>query len=187
LHEVAAVAELARLMGQAQAGDRDAYRELLQRLVPMLHRFIGRQLRNRSDVEEVVQDTLLTVHAARHTCDPARPFLPWLIAIARRRVIDRMRRQRRSSAQEVDIAAFAETFSADAANLGEGDWSPRALQEAIDALPDVQRQAVTLLKLQEMSLKEAAVASGFTVAALKVATHRAIKRLRLKLLGKPSE
>ncbi len=183
LHEVSAVAELARLIGAAQAGDRDAYRTLLKRLVPLLRRFIGRQLRNPSDADEVVQETLLTVHTARHTYDPARPFLPWLIAIARRRVIDRIRKQQRTSAQEVDLAAYAETFSTDPANLSEGDWSPRALQEAIDALPEVQRQAITMLKLKEMSLKEASGASGITVATLKVATHRAIKRLRARLLG----
>ncbi len=173
-------------MAQAQGGDRVAYRMLLDRLVPLLRRFVARQLRNPSDVDEVVQDTLLTVHTARHTYDPSRPFLPWLIAIARRRVIDRLRKQGRGSALEVDIAAYAETFLVEPANLSEGDWSPRALQEAIDALPEVQRQAVTMLKLKEMSLKEASVASGFTVAALKVATHRAIKRLRDRLLGTPS-
>ncbi len=170
-------------MAAAQGGDRAAYRTLLERLVPLLRRFIARQLRNPSDVDEVVQDTLLTVHIARHTYDPTRRFLPWLIAIARRRVIDRLRKQRRTSSQEVDIAAYSETFSAEPTNLSEGDWSPRALQEAIDALPEVQRQAVTMLKLKEMSLKEASGASGFTVAALKVATHRAIKRLRARLVG----
>jgi RNA polymerase sigma-70 factor (ECF subfamily) len=52
------------------------------------------------------------------------------------------------------------------------------LREAIERLPQGQRDAIRLLKLQEMSLKEAAAASGLSVAALKIATHRALKNLR---------
>jgi RNA polymerase sigma-70 factor, ECF subfamily len=60
------------------------------------------------------------------------------------------------------------------------------LHEAIENLPPDQRQAIKLLKLKEMSLKEAARASGRSVAALKVATHRAVGNLR-KLLRPPGE
>jgi RNA polymerase sigma-70 factor, ECF subfamily len=60
------------------------------------------------------------------------------------------------------------------------------LGKAIERLPPEQRQAIRLLKLNEMSLKEAAEASGRSIAALKVATHRAIKGLR-KMLGRQSE
>jgi RNA polymerase sigma-70 factor, ECF subfamily len=58
-----------------------------------------------------------------------------------------------------------------------------ALQAAIEALPEGQRQAIQLLKLKELSLKEASLATGMSVAALKVASHRAIKRLRALLQG----
>jgi len=78
-----------------------------------------------------------------------------------------------------------ETFSAPEANLGEADWNQRVLGDAIARLPPGQREAVRLLKLQEMSLRQAAAASGLSVAALKVAVHRAMKNLR-KILGKSS-
>jgi RNA polymerase sigma-70 factor (ECF subfamily) len=75
------------------------------------------------------------------------------------------------------------TFSEPATNLDqEGPGDIEALRQAVGALPDGQRQAIELLKLQELSLKEAAAVSGSTVGALKVATHRAMAALR-KALG----
>ena len=59
-----------------------------------------------------------------------------------------------------------------------------ALRKAIEDLPSGQRQAIKLVKLGEMSLKEAATASGMSIAALKVATHRALKTLR-RVLADP--
>ena len=57
------------------------------------------------------------------------------------------------------------------------------ISDAIERLPPGQREAVRLLKLQEMSLQQAAAASGMSVAALKVAMHRAMNNLR-KMLTK---
>jgi RNA polymerase sigma-70 factor (ECF subfamily) len=79
-----------------------------------------------------------------------------------------------------------ETFSAPEANLDEADWSKRIRRGAIERLPPGQREAVRLLKLQEMSLQQAAAASGMSVAALKVAMHRALKNLR-KVLTKSGD
>lgn len=58
-----------------------------------------------------------------------------------------------------------------------------ALSEAIEKLPPDQREAIKMLKLNEMSLKEAAAASGRSIAALKVATYRALRNLRRMLKG----
>lgn len=179
--------DLGQLMAAAQGGDRAAYRALLTRIAVPLRSIAARQLRNPSDAEEVVQDILLTIHAVRHTYDPARPFLPWLVTIARRRVVDRLRSHARDVVAAMEVQLEAETFSTSPVNPVERDWSPSALQSAIDGLPDTQRQAVTMLKLQEMSLAEAAAASGLSIGTLKVATHRAIKRLRSVLLGDANE
>ena len=170
-------------MARAQDGDRNAYRLLLEDLTPYLRMLAARCLKEPSDAEDAVQDVLLTVHAVRHTYDPGRPFGPWLVAIANRRIIDRLRRQIRARSREIELSDERETFSPDAANFHFDDASAdsAALHAAIAALPPDQRQAIGLLKLKEMSLKEAALASGRSVSALKVATHRAIKSLR-KLL-----
>jgi RNA polymerase sigma-70 factor (ECF subfamily) len=174
-------------MVRAQDGDRDAYRALLTDMTPYLRAMAARCFKQASDAEDAVQDVLLTVHAIRHTYDPARPFGPWLVAIANRRIIDRLRRQIRARSREIEFSHEHETFLPDAANLPFDDASAdaAALHAAIATLTPDQRLAINLLKLKEMSLKEAAQASGRSVSALKVAVHRAIKSLR-KRLGQTS-
>lgn len=177
-------------MARAQDGDRDAYRTLLEDVTPYLRSLAVRCFKDASDVEDAVQDVLLTVHVVRHVYDPSRPFGPWLLAIANRRMIDRLRRQTRAKVRDIALAAEHVTLSGGQANLPPRieDSLPdeAALHDAIENLPPDQRQAIRLLKLKEMSLKEAARTSGRSVAALKVATHRAIANLR-KLMRPPSE
>jgi len=176
------------LMARAQDGDRHAYRTLLEDMTPYLRALAARCFKEPGDIEDAIQDVLLTVHAVRHAYDPRRPFGPWLVAIANRRIIDRLRRHMRARSREIELTAEHETFSPHPSNLGidEASTDEAALHAAIAHLPPDQRQAIRLLKLKEMSLKEAALTSGRSVSALKVATHRAIRSLR-KLLRQPSE
>jgi RNA polymerase sigma-70 factor (ECF subfamily) len=173
------------LMARAQAGDGEAYRRLLEEITPYLRALAARRHREPSDIEDTVQDVLLTLHAIRQTYDPARPFAPWLVAIANRRLVDRLRRQGRLRARETPLAPEHETFPADAANLENEMSDRRQLREALQSLPAGQRRAIQLLKLDEMSLKEASAATGISIVALKLATHRALKALR-KLLSNGS-
>ena len=169
------------MMARAQDGDRESYRRLLEEAAPLLRRVAMRALRDPVEAEDAVQDTLLTLHAARHTYDPDRPFRPWLLALARARIADRQRRSVRRARNEVPLDPTHETFPAQptkhdtAADTG-------TLHAAIASLPDGQRLAIRLLKLEEMSLKEASAHTGLSVTALKVATHRGLVRLR-KMLG----
>jgi RNA polymerase sigma-70 factor (ECF subfamily) len=171
------------LMARAQAGDAAAYRRLLEAIVPYLRARLARRYRDRRDVEDTVQDILLTLHTIRHAYDPGRPFTPWLLAIANRRAVDRLRRQGRDRRGEAALAAEQETFEQHGANDEEAGSRAEALRRAVASLPPGQRRAVTLLKLEEMPLKQAAEASGMSIAALKVAMHRALGNLR-KLLGR---
>ena len=166
------------LMAHAQKGEPDDYRRLLEVISPYVRSLAAKRHRDSSDIEDSVQDVLLTVHSIRHAYDPTRPFGPWLVAITNRRITDRLRRLGRSAAHETPLTDAHETFAAPEANYHESLSAARALREAIERLPQGQRDAIRLLKLQEMSLKEAATASGMSVAALKGATHRAIKNLR---------
>lgn len=179
--------ELAELMAAAQAGDRRAYRQLLDTIVPIVRRAVGRQpmLGAAADREDVVQDILMAVHAARASYNPARPFLPWLFAIAHNRIVDHQRRQYRRGRREVPAEDHPETFLVSGAN---SDMPSRheddpALEAAVRALPAGQRTAVQLLKLKELSLKEASALSGLSIPSLKIAVHRAMKSLRKKLVG----
>lgn len=174
-------ARLGGLMSAAQAGDGNAYLTLLQEITPRVRRTILRRRGDRAsaDLEDLVQDVLLSVHVARVSYDPGRPFLPWLLAIVRHRLADGARRYARRTAHEVQVEDLDVTFAALATNPpSESPGDAQALRAAIDILPRRQRQAVELLKLRELSLKEAAAATGMSVGALKVATHRAVAALR---------
>jgi RNA polymerase sigma-70 factor (ECF subfamily) len=136
-------------------------------------------------VEDLVQDVLLSVHAVRATYDPGRPFMPWLLAILRHRLADAARKYGRSAAHEVAVEDLDVTFSAVGTNPEhETTRDVEALQRAIEALPAGQRQAVSLLKVREYSLKEASAATGISIGALKVATHRGMASLRRALGGR---
>jgi RNA polymerase sigma factor (sigma-70 family) len=174
-------------MRSAQAGDAPAYAQLLHGLIPLLRRAVRRQraFLKPQDVEDLVQDILLSLHEARTTYNSARPFLPWLMAITRNRVTDGARRYISRSAHEVVVAQLPETFSTDDPNrIGEVYGDPDALRLAMKTLPRGQRDAIEMLKLRELSLKEAAAQSGTSVAALKVAVHRGMHALRKMLGGK---
>jgi RNA polymerase sigma-70 factor (ECF subfamily) len=107
--------------------------------------------------------------------------MPWLLAIVRHRLADGARRYARIKAHEVSVDDRV-TFPDTLANLSTDPFSDAsALQKAIQALPRGQRHAIELLKVRGMSLKEAAAATGSTVGALKVATHRALTTLRSML------
>jgi RNA polymerase sigma factor (sigma-70 family) len=170
-------------MARAQEGDREAYRRLLEEITPYLRSLASRLIQNRSDIEDAVQDALLCIHAVRHTYDPMRPFGPWLVAIARRRFVDDLRRRGRAESRETPLEVEHETFAAPETNFHEAASDGRALREALEGLPPAQREAIRMLKLEEMSLKEAATASGTSIAALKVAAHRGLKSLR-KVFGR---
>ena len=174
----------ASLMKAAQEGDGEAYTALMQELAGRLRQIIRhrRPFLERADIEDLVQDTLLSVHAVRATWDPGRPFIPWLLAIARNRLADGARRYARTGAHEVPIDDLDVTFFQDSANTSSAEYGDsEAWARVVADLPPGQRTAIDLLKLREMSLKEAAATSGTSVGALKVATHRAMETLRRKL------
>jgi len=179
-------ADWSALMARAQDGDAWAYREVLKSITPYVRAIASRAHRNPSDAEDTVQDVLLTLHAVRHTYDRTRPFKPWLAGITRHRVADRMRVLGRALAREVALDPWHEGLPVEAPG-GPVLLDPAVLQAALGALPPGQRKAVTLLKLRELSLKEAALQSGMTVGSLKVALHRAMRVLRTALAGKDGQ
>jgi RNA polymerase sigma-70 factor (ECF subfamily) len=166
------------LMARAQGGDAAAYRRLLQDITPFIRSLAAKWCGGHDEVEDAVQDTLLTIHAIRQTYDPVRPFGPWLVAITKRRVVDRLRRSGSRRQRESPLTREHETFPAGPANNSVQAPERRAMGLAIERLPIGQRQAIELLKLREMSLKEAAAATGMSITALKVASHRGLKALR---------
>jgi RNA polymerase sigma-70 factor (ECF subfamily) len=171
------------LMAAAQGGDAAAYDALLRECLPLLRAICRARLRDPAEAEDAVQDALLTIHRVRHTYDPARPFRPWLAAIAERRALDRGRSRGRMAQRQAGLDAAAEVSApGDGAEAELGQRrAAAALREAIGTLPVAQRTAIGLTKIEGLSLVEASRRSGMTVGALKVATHRALRSLRRRL------
>jgi RNA polymerase sigma-70 factor, ECF subfamily len=133
-------------------------------------------------LEDVAQETLLTIHRARHTYDARRPFAPWFYAILNSRMIDLLRKQKRVSAREVATDALPEWASAADRDEASGTVDLQRLRTALDALPHRQREVVSALKLKDESVKEVSERLGMSQSAVKVTAHRGYKALR-RLLG----
>lgn len=173
-------------MAAAMAGDARAYDRLLRDILPMLRGIARRRIADAAEAEDAVQDTLLTVHRLLHSYDPARPLRPWLVALCERRCVDRLRSRgrlaaRHSAIDDYDESALTHAVEGDRAPEAERRLAAAELRRAIALLPPTQRQALTLAKLQDLPLAEASAQSGLSVAALKVATHRAVRTLRKRL------
>jgi RNA polymerase sigma-70 factor (ECF subfamily) len=174
-------------MVAAQAGDRAAYATLLQECVPYIRSVASRRLPP-DRLDDAVQETLLTIHRARHTYDPDRSFTAWLHTIADRRAIDVLRRIARDASREIHAPIHYEQHaddSADPVRAENREDAKSQVRRAVATLPDGQREAVQYLVLQEQSLTQAAKATGRSEGALKVNLHRAIKALRVKLERNP--
>ena len=174
--------EWSALLAAAQRGDARAYRAFLEAILPFARAIARRRLRSDEQVEDAVQDALLTLHRVRHTYQPGRPVEPWLAAIVARRAIDVARRSGRIAARELSDEAALETFADPQANRLEAAEAADSVAHMLGELTPKQREALELLKLKEMSLAEASAASGQSIGALKVNVHRAIRRLRRGLM-----
>lgn len=174
-------------MAAAQAGDRRAYEKLLGESVALIRAAARRQGVATDHLDDVVQETLITVHRVRHTYDPARSYDAWLTAIANRRAIDALRSRGRRDSRELhdDFALDRHPDRDDASAATESEQSAQRLREAIAELPPGQREAVEQLGLKEHSLSEAAELTGRKAGALKVNLHRALKALRERFHGEP--
>lgn len=174
---------LRTLMVGAQGGDQAAYAALLRACLPRIRRRLQRRNIDSNLVDDVIQDVLLTVHRARQTYDPSRPFAVWLAMITDRRAIDAVRRHHRHVRHEV-CAPDAYEAHADERE----DPSALVLANTVDRvrggvaeLPAAQRDAVERLSFRQQSLQEAAKETGRSVGALKVNFHRGLKALRALL------
>jgi RNA polymerase sigma-70 factor (ECF subfamily) len=162
----------------AQAGDSATYEKLLLELLPYVRRQLAGRIREEADREDIVQNALISMHRARHTFRPERPFVPWLRAVVRNASIDWMRSRGRRLAHEWggDVGDLPEP-SYDAPQHGVEDLSP-ALEGALASLPASQREAVEMLHVEGLSVAEAADRAGVSPGALKVRAHRGYRALR---------
>ena len=157
------------LMIAAQGGDAPAYRRLLAELGTWLRSYYAKRL-PAAMVDDVAQEVLLTVHAKRHTYDPSKPFGPWIAAIARYRWIDRLRAMKDGLTDELEEEMAAP-------DTGEAAHSAYTLDALLSRLKPAQANAIRLVKIEGMSVKEAAERLGQTIALVKVNIHRGLRQL----------
>jgi len=131
-------------------------------------------------VDDAVQETLLSVHRARHTFDPSRPFAPWLYAIAHNRMIDVARRERRIGDREQGADVLPESAAASSAPAPDIDVD--RIHAALAALPSRQRDVIVGMKFGDESVRQVGARLGMSDSAVKVTAHRGYKVLR-RLLG----
>lgn len=160
---------MARLMAMAQRGDRTAYATLLRECQSWLTRYFARRIAPHQ-LDDLVQDTLLSLHRKLASYDPSRPFFPWLAAIARYRWVDHLRKIYRA-----DEVAFGEDHAAD--NFEPAIAARISLERMFSTLPTPQASAIELVKIRGLSIAEAAQTSGQSESLVKVNIHRGLKKL----------
>ncbi|HSS01924.1 MAG TPA: sigma-70 family RNA polymerase sigma factor [Kofleriaceae bacterium] len=174
---------LSSLMARAQDGDRGAYAALLAEVATLVEQFARARVRQADACEEIVQDTLLAIHRDRHTYDPARPFRPWMYAVARHRLLDHLARQRRWRNTELLTHAGLEELAQEAPGMGE--QLSDALRRALSRLSHTQQQVIEMLKVEGCTVAEISQRTGLSVSTVKVTAHRGYKKLRALLEAKP--
>lgn len=166
---------LETLMSRYQAGDFTAARCLIDRVSPQLGRFLGARAASRADTDDLLQDTWLRIHRARHTYRPQEPLLPWLYGIARRARADHYRVRFRISVRTRGLADLPHV-AASAEEMPDDE-----LEELLAPLSESQREVIELLKVAGLSLEEVARATSTSVGAVKQKAHRAYKKMREKM------
>ena len=168
--------DLASLMMLYQRGDATAVTALVESLSPQLYRFFASQMGSRTDAEDMLQDVWLRIHRVRHTYRPSEPLLPWVYAIARRVRVDSYRKRQRIASRETSAYVLSElpAHEEETSNLP-------PFEELVASLPESQREVLTMLKVNGLSIEEVARATSTTVGGVKQKAHRAYERLR-KLL-----
>jgi RNA polymerase sigma-70 factor (ECF subfamily) len=160
---------LARLMVLSQQGDKEAYAALLAACQRWLRGYYSRRIAP-SQLDDLVQDTLIALHTKRASWDPARPFLPWLAAVARYRWVDHLRRLYRAQTQQLHEELIGtDDEPAIAARI--------SLERLLGLLPPAQERAIALVKIEGLSIAEASELTGQSESLVKVNIHRGLKKL----------
>ncbi len=169
--------ELKELMLASLDGDGASHRALLERLSRRLRAYYKGKLagigRDATEAEDLVQEAVLAIHVKRHTYDPAQPLTPWVHAIARYKLIDFLRRNRASFA-DVPIDEADEVMAHDDNVSAESTYDVRRLMER---LPKKMRCSIEAVKLDGLSIAEAAERCGISEPGVKVNIHRGLKAL----------
>ena len=171
--------ELRALMLAGLGGDEASHKSLLMKLSAYLRAYFKGQLarigRSASDAEDLVQETLIALHTRRHTYDRSQPLTPWVYAIARYRLVDYLRRTK-AAKMDVPVEEADGVFAVDDVSAVDSGLD---LTKLLAQLTPKMRQAIQFVKLDGLSVSEAAKRAGMSQSAIKVSVHRGLKALSL--------
>jgi len=169
----------AELAAFAQAGDREAFGELVRRYAASARRVARAVLGNLEDADDAAQDAFLSAlrHVGRY--DPNRPFGPWLLRIVTNAATDRLRRRRVRAADAIPPTLATRDPGPDR----EADRSAlhAALRQGLAALPERQRVAVVLFDVEGYTHAEIAEVLGIPVGTVRSHVFHARRALRTAL------
>ena len=168
------------LMRLAQSGNKKAYAALFRAITPLIKAFVAKRISNMADVDDVVQETLLSIHHAGHTYDTKRSFKVWMFTIARNRLNDYLRRIYKDRAF-TEISLDDITYEISAEDVTEGPKQSEYIDKVLDLLPEKQKEIVSMMKIEGFTAEDTAKKMNMSVSAVKVAAHRAYKLLAVKL------
>ncbi len=166
------------LMRNAQAGDQQSYKSLLQQIRPSIEAYIGRRVFDASQLEDLCQEVLLKIHIYRHTYDPDQVFEKWMFTICRNQIIDYLRAKGRRK----EVLAVSEEALPVSISWHSGE-AQIAMENALAKLPADQAESLRLAKIEGLSLEEVSQKTGASLAAVKVRVHRAVKAIQSAVLG----
>ncbi len=155
----------------ALGGDGTAYRRLLAALTSHLRAYYLRRV-GAATAEDLVQETLIAIHSRKATYDPGQPLTAWVYGIARYKLIDEFRREKRRATVALEDAD--ELFAEDQT---EALMARRDVEKLLHRLPDAKRILVRAVKLEGASIAEVAARTGLSEGQVKVGVHRAVKSL----------
>lgn len=169
-------AELAAL---AQAGDREAFGELVARYAGGARRVARAVLGDPDDADDAAQDGFLSALKYLGRYDPTRPFGPWLMRIVANAAADRRRRRRVRAAQPIPADAASGATPPDAA--ADRAAFHEALRAALAALPERQRAAIVLFDVEGYTHREIAAVLGIPEGTVRSDVFHARRALRRAL------
>ena len=174
-------ADLAVALRDARGGCPKAYRRFLdllsQHLKSHVRRLLSRMGGSASDVDDILQETLISIHNRLHTYDDNYPVTVWVNAIARYKVIDAYRASGHRLRQ-VNLDDLGDVL-ADPTQPQPG--AARDVARLLSSLPANLRRPIEDVKLMGLTIAEAAASSGMSESAVKIGIHRGMKRLAAKL------
>ena len=164
------------LMKQSLAGDQRAYADLLQKTSRLLRPFLAKRLSFSGEVDDLLQEILISIHKARHTYDGNRPYQPWVYAIAKFRLHDYLRAHYADQLRYAEDMSEMEEFLH--ADVTESTLSYESISVEVEKLPQKQATILRMMHQEGYTAKEVAEKIGMNESAVKVAAHRAYKVLR---------